>query len=234
MYVSSLSVYSPYLEINAGSDRYTATLYNPGDALTGVVAQGYITQGLTSRAAGGTLIDCHAGLGVLPNGTCQIAFTIVAGNNDVGSGTLVPGGANFDLEIVVGSQHFSQLAYVQLVPGILGAAAPSSLSLSGSPASVAVTVQNTGSYDVTGVGYEVWIMQPGARHRWAQPLASCGGISAIIPASSNCTQLLTVSSSNESWVDGSPLVPGPATLQLILELGTGNVASRTFPITLTQ
>jgi len=100
-----LSTTSLYIEGAAGS--YDATILNTGAAIPGVATQdgvllqGYIEQqgGETSRAAGGTLVTCASPIGTLPNGTCNTSFSFSATNTAAGSGTLVPGPANFVLEL---------------------------------------------------------------------------------------------------------------------------------------
>jgi alpha-tubulin suppressor-like RCC1 family protein len=84
-----------------GSTIYHAALFNPGLTLTGDVSiQGYITQGTTNRAAGGTSIRCSGEIdGTLPPGSCTSSFSVTVSNSVAGTGTLVPGPATLHLDL---------------------------------------------------------------------------------------------------------------------------------------
>jgi hypothetical protein len=87
-----------------GSVSYNATLYNPtGSSISDVAIQGTITQSTTSRAAGGTTLTCSGTNGVMPVGSCVVSFSANPSNTSDGSGTLVPGGATFVLQLNQGS-----------------------------------------------------------------------------------------------------------------------------------
>lgn len=229
--IQSLRLAYAFTGINAGTNTYTATIYNPGGTLTGVVAQGYMTQWAARRAAGGTLVDCHAGPGVVPNGNCLVTFTAAASNTTAGTGTLVPGDANFELDIVVGGAHFTQDAGLYLVPGFINAFGPTTMTIGGAPSSVTVTSENTGSWDVTGLGYYVLINQGFTQRRVTFAGLQCANVAFVLPAHTTCTQTISFSVSNDSTGSGT-LVPGPATLQLLLDWGTDDIGGRSYPITL--
>jgi hypothetical protein len=89
--------------LEGSSAPYTATLKNIGSSLSGISIQGWITQGTARRFAGGTLVSCGIGSGVLPNGSCTVSFQLAASNNTAGSGTLSTGTATFELQLVDGT-----------------------------------------------------------------------------------------------------------------------------------
>lgn len=230
--ITSVSLSNSTLAIEGVSVTYTATLSNPGPTLTGVVAQGYMVQGSARRAAGGTQVNCNAGLGVLPSGTCQISFVVVAGNSYSGSGTLVPGNANFELDLTAGSSTATRTTGVNLI-GNPTTNVLTTLSLSGAPGALDVTVQS-GSQAVSGLSFQMTVIQ-GQVHRSAgsAPLKCFGGFSGpgILPPSQWClTSLLPVVTVS---AEGSNiLLPGPATFQVSLLQGTTTVSTKSWPVTL--
>ncbi|HYU01142.1 MAG TPA: hypothetical protein VEK85_12240 [Gemmatimonadales bacterium] len=96
---------STTLAIDGLAVPYTATVVNGTDqTLSSVVLQGWIDQGVASRAAGGLVVVCGAGDGVLPPGTCSFAFTAVASNATAGTGTLVAGPATARFQLLQGGE----------------------------------------------------------------------------------------------------------------------------------
>jgi hypothetical protein len=104
---------------------YVATIQNPGAALgsanTPVILQGWVQQGTTRRAAGGTVLTC-ASQGVLPSGTC--VQNGGASPNDIqaaGSGTFAVGSATLVLELWSGSVGSGTLLATKSIPITLAA-----------------------------------------------------------------------------------------------------------------
>jgi hypothetical protein len=100
----SLQMAATTLVIEGPRVPYTAFVTNASGGTMGTVGvQAWIDQGTASHGAGGALvINCGASPGspgILPRGTCKFAFTIIASNAGVGTGTLTPGSAvaRFDL-----------------------------------------------------------------------------------------------------------------------------------------
>ena len=81
---------------------YTVTVRNPGAAIPEVFLQGMVLQAGADRGAGGLNANCGAGDAVLPSGTCSMDWTAVANNDLPGTGTLVPGPAEFVLTLSQG------------------------------------------------------------------------------------------------------------------------------------
>ena len=98
--ITALTLSTDTLVIGSSSVPYTATLRNPGPSLSNVRIQSSITQGTTSRAAGGPVVNCGSGSGVLPTGICTVSGVAVASNFTSGTGTLSPGVAIFSLQLV--------------------------------------------------------------------------------------------------------------------------------------
>lgn len=104
--LTNLALESSTLSIGGLAVNYTVDITNSGKKREGVILQGDIGQlgsnGVTSavRAAGGTTIDCGAGAGLLPHGTCAVSFTAQASNATGGFGTLVAGPATLGLRVV--------------------------------------------------------------------------------------------------------------------------------------
>ena len=101
--ITSLNLSSSNLAINGTPTSYTVSFQNVATSLSGVIIQGWVNQGSVRHAAGGTVVDCGAGGGVLPNGTCTSTFSASANNGLSGPGTLVPGAATFELQLVDGN-----------------------------------------------------------------------------------------------------------------------------------
>jgi alpha-tubulin suppressor-like RCC1 family protein len=101
--ITGLSLGSSTIAIESGT-TYDVTLFNPGNTRSIVVLQGYVLQGATNRAAGGVNVNCSGTVdGILPPGSCTSSWTFTASNSGGGSGTLVPGPATFQLDLVEGT-----------------------------------------------------------------------------------------------------------------------------------
>lgn len=228
--IASVSLPNNVLPIDGNSVGYTATVTNTGSTFSGAIVQGWIVQGSSRRAAGGLQVDCHAGTGVLPNGTCQVSFTAVASNGTSGNGTLVPGGATLELDLTAGSFTVTRTVGVTLIPGSFLATGSLTLTLSGAAGTVGLVIANNGSQTIGGLSYQATVTQ-GSAHRsaGATPL-SCAGSSAgagNLPPTNGCTMVMALSVKNTNAGSGT-LVPGPATFQVDLLQGTTVLASRSW------
>ena len=88
--------------IDGATTAYTTTLTNPGPNLSNVVLQGWLNQGVARRAAGGMQVNVGSGSGQLPTGpSVAVSGSISASNSSGGVGTLVPGAATFELQLLV-------------------------------------------------------------------------------------------------------------------------------------
>jgi hypothetical protein len=104
--LTNLVLESSTLSIGGDAVNYTVDITNSGKKREGIILQGEIGQlgsnGVTSavRAAGGVTVDCGAGAGTLPHGTCAVSFTAQASNETGGVGTLVAGPATLGLKVL--------------------------------------------------------------------------------------------------------------------------------------
>lgn len=232
--ITSLSLANTTLPIDGVSGTYTATLTNGGASLSGVGAQGYIVQGTTRRAAGGTLVSCGAATGVLPSGSCQISFSVAATNSTGGVGTLIPGAATFELDLSVSTFTFTRTAGVSLVPGDFNIhVSPfTMISLSGALSEFGVSVRNDGSQPISSLSYETRVIQGSAyRSAGTTPLACELAAPGILPGFAMCTISIWPSVTNNTSGTGT-LVAGAATFQVSLVQGGRVLSTKSYPITL--
>ncbi len=225
--IASVSLPNNVLPIDGVSVGYTATVTNTGSAFSGVTVQGWIVQGSTRRAAGGLQVDCHAGTGVLPNGTCLVSFTAVASNSTSGSGTLVPGFATLELDLAAGTFTATRTVGVNLIPSSFIASGSTILTLSGAPGVVSLVAQNNGSQTVGGLSYQATVIQGAARRSAGATPLSCGSGLGNLPPTPGCAMLLALSVTNNNAGSGS-LVAGPATFQVALLQGTTVISTRSW------
>jgi hypothetical protein len=102
--IRRLSLGSKKLRLDGTAVPYTVTLRNPGAELQNVFLQGMVLQGGADRGAGGVYVLCGADFGVLPSGTCSLDWSASVDNNLPGTGTLVPGPAEFALTLWQGNE----------------------------------------------------------------------------------------------------------------------------------
>jgi hypothetical protein len=102
--IRKLSMGSKKLTLDGTAVPYTVTLRNPGAELQEVFLQGMVLQAGADRGAGGVYVLCGAAPGVLPSGTCSMEWTASVDNNLPGTGTLVPGPAEFVLTLWQGNE----------------------------------------------------------------------------------------------------------------------------------
>lgn len=98
--ISNVALQSTTLVIGGSNVPYSITIQNPGAALSGVLIQNYIVQGTANKAANGTVVSCPSStLGDLPQGTCTFGWNAGA-SNQTGTGTLVPGAATLQVQLM--------------------------------------------------------------------------------------------------------------------------------------
>jgi hypothetical protein len=98
--IVDVALSSTSLPIDGGNTPYTATLYNPGSAISTVFIQGYIVQGTTERGANGANLTCSTN-GVMPSGSCVMPWSVGVSNSAAGSGpAFQPGPATFVLKLI--------------------------------------------------------------------------------------------------------------------------------------
>ena len=218
--ITSLTLADNTVPIGGVGGSYTATLRNLGAAVSNVVVQGYIVQGATRRAAGGSVVNCGAGSGILPNGNCTMSFSVVASNTTAGSGTLIPGIATFELDLKVGSTTATRSIGLNLIPGQFTATGDVTFSLSGALGTVKTSITNTGSQTYSSYSYQMSVVQGAARRSaGSMPLACPSAGWGNLPGNTTCNQTLYPTVTNNSSGTGT-LVPGFATFVVELLHGT--------------
>jgi len=230
--ITALTLANGSLPIGGVSGSYTATLGNDGAPISGVALQGYIVQGATRRAAGGVVVDCHVGAGVLPTYGCQMSFTVTASNATSGVGTLVPGSAAFELDLITPSVTLTRTVSVYLIPGTFGAAVPTTLDLSGALTAATLTLHNDGVAAVPGLGFQATVKQGSAQRLAGSRLLACGvAAPGTLPGNSTCVMAMTLALTSASPGTGT-LVACPAVLQLQFMQGARVLSTRSYAITL--
>ena len=229
----SMTVTLSPTKLTIGGDAATATavIQNPANSLQGVLLQGWIVQGQTRKAAGGTLVTCGSNVGVLPPGTCTMTVSASASNSAAGTGTLVAGAATFELDLIQSSGGSSTTYDVETVaiglvlqnaPKIVGIKIPPSIVL-GSFVSYEAYLQNDGP-SVSTVVLQNYITQGTARRAAGGRTVQCGtGTTGELPTGS-CTVVANAVADNSLSGTGT-LVPGPATLEINLDQQSGGITT---------
>jgi hypothetical protein len=206
---------------------YTATLRNPGASQTGVGLQNYLIQGAAQNAAGGALISCGAGLGVLPTGT-----STCSGGFNATIGSYVAGPATLQVQITQGGGTVATMNLpVTVAPKpTIGAIAPTSstLYLEGPPVAYTVTIQNQGP-SLSNMTLTSVIKQATAQ-RQAGSISDFSGNHLVVP---NGTSVGTgqITASNSAGGSGT-LAAGAATFAVSLQQAGIELAAASIPITL--
>jgi hypothetical protein len=230
--ISALNLSSTSLVLGGPSTLFSTTLQNPDSSLSGAAIQGWLVQSGANnarRAAGGVVVQCGSGSGILPHGTCTLSSVIVASNSTAGTGTLIPGAATFELDLMVNGTVVAQkTAPVSIkssatITGLsLGAATSDTVLLEGSSAPYTAALQNIGS-SLSGISIQGFVTQGTTRRFAGGTLVSCGGSSGLLPNGS-CTVAFQLVASNNTAGAGT-LSTGAATFELQLVDGMGTMLS---------
>lgn len=210
--------------IGSGSASFTASIENVGPTRTNVALQGWINQGTARRAAGGALVDCGSGFGVLPGGIFAVAGTLGASNTTDGTGTLVAGPATFELDLLENGSVLHQASTnIELVggpPKIASASlASTSVMIDGVRPTLSYKLDNSGAPQ-SSVSLAFAFVQ-GATRRGASAPISVGSGSGVLPTGSSGGSLFV--SAYNSLPGTGTLAPGAATLELQLLDATATV-----------
>lgn len=229
--IAPLTIPNYMVPIDGELRVYFAPLTNIGAAVSGATLQGWMVQGSTRRAAGGVVVDCHAGSGVLPNGTCTMSFTFSASDFTSGAGLFVPGSATFELDLTAGSLTAQRTALVTLIPATFSMVVPTALSLSGVPGSLGMYLNNPGTQSFGAYSYQISVIQGSAQRSAGSVTPSCGTTAGYVLPQSTCLASTLPSVTNASPGSGT-LVAGGATLQVQLFYNGALAATRTSFVTL--
>lgn len=250
--ITALALAPTTLAIDGPAASYTATLQNPANSLQGVLLQGYIVQGQSRRAAGGSLVTCGSNAGVLPPGTCTMTLPASASNTASGNGTLVPGPATFELDLIqtIGGGNTTldaetvAITLVSSTPTIASLELESlSIVIDGPSDDYTAQLQNPG-FPVTDVLLQGELVQEQGGTTITVGAGGtsidCGDGLGVLPTTGTetCTIHFTATASTTAGGNGT-LVPGPAQFVLHLYKAPPDVDptefdSRTVAVTLTS
>lgn len=176
--------------------------------------------------------------GDVPNGTCTFSSTFAATNSTAGPGTLSPGSATFEVDLVVDGAVVAQKTVpVALQSGATITALGLSLTsnivlLEGASVAYAATLQNV-DVSLSGVSLQGFVRQGGARRFAGAASVSCGSGSAVLPKGT-CTVSSQLTATNNSGGKGT-LMSGDATFELQLMDGNGALLSiATIPVSIVE
>jgi hypothetical protein len=221
------------------ANPYTATIQNTGPSLSTVVLQAYITQGTASRAAGGRQVECTgAPGGQLPTGTCTMESFVVPFNApNGGSGTLLPGPATVEIDLIQASGGSSTTLDKKLIPvtltmsgaGIIGIELSAPSVLIGEQIDYTATLYNPTNAPISSAGIQGYLTQGSIVDfgTGGTDLTCAGAAQAVLPPGV-CTVSFTLNTRN--LFETPAWNPGAATFRLELTAGTTVLDSRSLTV----
>jgi hypothetical protein len=223
----------PY--IGGPTTPFSAIVTNPGAGRSGVTLQGWINQGDARRAAGGALITCGTNPdGVLPTGTFAVSGVFSASNTLAGTGGLVPGAATLEMQVIDdGIVLATRTVPVNLQPNTAGIAllTPNETTIAiGGTVRYAATLRNPGAQRFP-LFLSYAIVQGTTRREVGRPLLSIPGqtFGVLPPGYSHILGTIPVSNTG---TDTGTLVPGPAMVEVALDVNGVPLEKKTIPVTL--
>jgi hypothetical protein len=230
-HITGLTLSAATAVIGGAFVPYTATLQNLGASRSGIALQGFLHQGSVAQAAGGSVVNCGAGTGVLPTGTCTFTFGYVASNSAGGSGTLVPGPATLEVQLRDGTGRVldSRNVAVTLQPfaPIITGLSLSSITpvIGGAFVPFTIALQNP-TPTLSGVAVQSWVHQGSTLRAAGGSAVSCGSGTGVLPTGTCNVTAGYIVSSTAGGV--GTLVAGSATLEVQLLDGTGKILDNRF------
>lgn len=222
--MTSAKLGSAEMAIEGPAITDTVTFKNPtGLTASGLRLESWVVQDTARRKAGGTTLQCGSGDGILPPGTCSMLGTAAASDTASGTGTLVPGPATVEFDLIqnTGSGDVivdTAFADVNLVAGTpkISSFDPTStfVVIGGTATPYTATIDNPGA-PLDTVLLQGWVSQDTARRAAGGGQVTCGGPVGYLPTGS-CTEGGEIVASNTDAGSGT-LVPGPATFVLQLK-----------------
>ena len=232
------------ITIGGAAATATAVIQNPANSLQGVLVQGYVVQGSARRPTGGSLVTCGSNPGVLPPGTCSMSTAATITNGGIGVGTLVPGPATFELNLIQSTGggnttiDVKTVAITLTLPGpvtIFGVSISPTIPLASDAVPYTAFIRNTGP-SLSNVVIQTWITQGTARRAAGGRTIQCGTVTpGVLPTIDSCSVPSEVGAMNDPASGNGTLVPGPAILEIDVDQQSGtttNLAKTFIPITL--
>jgi len=237
--IATLVLASSTIAINNPGTTYSITMRNTDGPASAVIIQAEMEQGTTVRASGGTNVQCGAGIGVLPHGSCTMdnrpAF---ADEFAGGSGTFVPGPATLTVTVklfdgTTTTDLDSESLPVTLVAGPTTpyitnlSLASTTLVIDGPSVNYTVSIWNPGATESLDVVQG--LMNQGTTSRGANGRnVGCGANPSGTLPHGSCTFSFNTVAQNTGGGTGT-LVPGPATFRLeLLNFDGTNTTLRDF------
>jgi hypothetical protein len=237
--IDAVNLSSLHILLDGPATPYTVTLHNGGPALSGVSLASWLSQdGVATHTSGGRRaggagpIQCGSGPGILPTGPCTISMALVASNSNAGTGLLVPGLTQVELDLTQSgvvmatgpslSIHIDSATVVTgsglSLSSSLSSTTPTDVTLEGPSVPYTITLQNTGSAR-SGISIRTSVAQNTASRDAGSTLVSCGSGSGVLP-NGTCTFSFQITATNTSAGSGT-LLPG-ASASLVLNVVDAN------------
>jgi len=224
--IAAIVLASSTIAINNPGTTYSITMKNTDGPGSLIVVQAVMEQGTTSRASGGANVQCGAGNGVLPHGSCTLDNRPAFADEFVGgTGTFAPGPATLIITLnqfdgTTTTELDSRSIPVTLVAGPTTpyisnlSLATTTLVINGPSVNYTVSVWNPGASESLDVVQG--LMNQGTTSRGANGRnVGCGANPSGTLPHGNCTFSFNTVAQNTGGGSGT-LVPGPATFRLEL------------------
>lgn len=236
--ISSIDLGNDTLVISGMMQLVPVTVTNPGrTALKDVAVQAVITQPGGSRPVASSPVGCPGSApGVLPAGaTCVVQLAVTISNLVAGTGTLVPGAAQFETRMVAGRKRTlidsrsDAITLIDSTPYIAGLQTTSPNVILGNPGEYTISIQNPGGIK-SNVAVQALVVQGTAARAAGGTVVMCPDANGLLP-NGNCTFSYAAVASNANSGTGD-LVPGAASLVVQLWHGATQLDADTVAITL--
>ncbi|HET7372838.1 MAG TPA: hypothetical protein VFJ20_05610, partial [Gemmatimonadaceae bacterium] len=227
--ITSVTLGTSNVILDGPATSYTITLNNQNiNSFSSMILQLSIVEGTTTVGVGGGNVDCGAGTGVIPTGTCTITGTFTASSNGTG---LVTGAATFQVKLTQFLFPSITTFDTKSVPITI---APNALSITslqlesttitiGSQVNYTVTVYNPTNTNLSTVLVQGEMIQGSTDRGAGGTNVVCGAGSGVLPPGS-CTFQFIALASNTAGGTGT-LVPGDATFRLTLYVYDGTTTT---------
>jgi len=239
--ITNATLGSQYVVLGGPSLSYSVSLNNQNvNSFTSVIVHVRLMQGGVQFAITGGPVDCGAGTGVFPSGTCSVSGSL-------GVPASVPGLTLGDATIEVDLLQFTGSSFTpydsKTIPvtvvantlGIVSLQLESTTIAIGSFTNYTVTVYNPGSTSLSTVFVQGEMLQGGTDNAANGTNVICGTAGSGVLPPGFCTFQFTAAASNSGSGTGT-LVAGPATFQLTLNIYDGTTTTavdvKSVPVTL--
>ena len=218
--ISNFSIASAYIVLDGTGTSYGATLENQNvNSFSDTWLALDIVEGNAVVASTSSKVDCNAGAGVLPNGTCNVSGTLALSSSNT---SIALGGATLRVRLfrVIPSPLTITTFDTKTVPITIVASTPSIVKIEfqsttlpiGESVSYTVMLYNPTNQTLTLAGIQGEMIQGTTLHGAGGTDVLCGGAGGSLPPGA-CTFQFTAIASNSTAGTGT-FVPGTATFRL--------------------